>query len=277
MSTVPVRTAIPKTAPTSAQDRRQVALAVAQQCIQVLKQEFSADDVIIFGSLRGDGPWHDQSDLDLAVQGLSSSDVWDARLQLKNIVPDWLPFDLIAVERADERVRDHILQTTPVPENKHLFLKLRLEDELAQINQVVDALEEVLTQVGVALPILLTPALASYVESFYSGCEKIAQRVAVNLDGNLPKREAWHKELLLQLSALGGENRPPVWDKSLLQALNEYRSFRHRVRYLYSIELDDDRVLELAQQVPAVSEKLTQAIEVFGEWLVEQSEATGDR
>lgn len=57
-------------APTSLEARRQSAIAAAEQCIQILKQELGAREVIVFGSLRGDGPWHWESDLDLAIRGL---------------------------------------------------------------------------------------------------------------------------------------------------------------------------------------------------------------
>ncbi len=258
-------------APASVEQRRQIALAVAQQCTQILKQDFGVDQVVIFGSLRGDTPWHCQSDLDLAVQGLSKERLLEAHRRLEMVVPQWLPLDLVAVERADSRVRDRILQLTPMPDNHYLALKLRLEDEIAAIAKVVGILEEVLRQADTAPPILLTPALASYTEDFYSGCEKLAERVAVELDGGLPKGGNWHEQLLLRMSESGGQERPPLWDKALLQSLGEYRRFRHRVRHLYNFDLDHQRVLTLAQQVPSVFEQLQRAVEAFSEWLVQQA------
>lgn len=38
------------------EQRRQKALAVARHCITLLKQEFGAKKVILFGSLAEDGP-----------------------------------------------------------------------------------------------------------------------------------------------------------------------------------------------------------------------------
>lgn len=67
---------IPK--PTSAQQRREIALSLAAKCTQVLKEEFGAQEVIVFGSLRGDTPWHSASDLDLAVRGLSKDKTLEA-------------------------------------------------------------------------------------------------------------------------------------------------------------------------------------------------------
>lgn len=266
-------TVISESVPVSVEERRQVALAVAEQCIAVLKEDLGATEAIVFGSLRGDGPWHDQSDLDLAVCGMTSKEIWNAFSRLEKIVPGWLPFDLVAVDRADERVRDRILKTTPMPKNKYLSLKLRLEDEIAAIDKLISQLVELLAQTDRVPKAFVTPTLASYSENFYSGCEKIAERVAVALDGGLPTGSNWHEQLLLQISEPGGQARPRLWDKEVLRSLDEYRRFRHRVRHLYNFDLDDDTVLAMAQQVPAVFESVKLSVEQFGEWLVQRSEA----
>lgn len=270
---MPLMPATLNTLPASAEQRRQVALTVAEQCSHLLKQEFGATEVIVFGSLRGDTPWHNDSDLDLAVQGIPSDKLLKAFDHLATtIVPGWLPFDLVAIERAQERVRDRILQITPMPENTYLALKQRLEDELATIQQTVDTLITLLAQADTIPEIALVPAMAGYIEDFYTGCERLAERVVVTLDGGLPTGENWHQQLLQQVAELGGQGRPPLWEQSLLLELDTYRRFRHRVRHLYSLELDGEQVLALAQPVPALSEQLAQAVEQFGEWLVERSQ-----
>ncbi|MGC1305749.1 MAG: hypothetical protein WA885_00870 [Phormidesmis sp.] len=263
--------AIPETAPASAEERRQIAGAIAQQCIQVLKQDFGATEAIIFGSLRGDTPWHEGSDLDLAVSGLSSKEIFDAFGALEKIVPSWLPLDLVAVDSASERVRDRILQITPMPENIYISLKLRLNDEMIALEQTVDTINTVLAEADKVSALFVTPTLASYIENFYSGCEKIAERITVSLDGDLPKGNNWHQQLLIQMSEPGGHSRPPLWNQSLLSQLDVYRKFRHRVRHIYNFDLDDSRVLEIGQQAPDLFEKVKQAVEIFGEWLDQQA------
>ena len=113
--------------PTSAEQRRQIALAIAEQCIQLLKQNFGETEAIVFGSLRGDTLWHNRSDLDLAVSGVSSDVILEAHKQLERIVPSWLPFDLVVLEQADPRIRDRILQLTSMPEDIYLALKYALK------------------------------------------------------------------------------------------------------------------------------------------------------
>ena len=257
--------------PSSAEQRRQAAWAVAEQYTQILKQDFGATEVIVFGSLRGDTPWHDGSDLDLAVRGVPPEKLLEAYHRLEAIAPSWLPFDLVAIEQADERIRDLILQLTPMPKNTYLALKTRLEDELSEIERTIDTLNRLLAQADTIPEIALIPAAAGYIEDFYSGCERLAERVAVTLDDGLPEGRNWHDQLLRQMAEPGGQGRPPLWERSLLLDLDAYRRFRHRARHLYSVNLHGQRVLELAQQAPNVYEKVKQAVNQFSEWLVQQT------
>jgi len=256
--------------PASVEERRQIALSVADICRQRLQQDFGATEVIVYGSLRSDSPWHNASDLDLAVRGLSPETLLEAYCQLEALVPSWLPFDLVAIEQVDERLRDRILQLTPMPENPYLALKTRLQDELTSIQTTLDTLDTLLGQAERIPEIALIPAAAGYIEDFYSGCERLAQRVAITLDGGLPEGRDWHGQLLRQVANSGPQGRPPLWDKAVLLELDTYCRFRHRARHLYSINLDGTRVLALARQVSTVFETVRQAVAVFTLWLDQQ-------
>ncbi|MBI1878981.1 MAG: nucleotidyltransferase domain-containing protein [Chloroflexi bacterium] len=58
---------------TELEQRRHQALQAAEACIALLKNRFGARRVILFGSLAGQGVWHNQSDIDLAVEGVGGS------------------------------------------------------------------------------------------------------------------------------------------------------------------------------------------------------------
>ena len=261
------------------ESRRQRALAVAEQCAELLKQRFGAKRVIPFGSVLGEGPWHEASDLDLAVEGLSSQALWDAERQLEALVPPWLKVDLVPLERVYPEVRASILGGRPMPENRYLALKARLEDELIGLERIVRGLDAALERAGAEPDEFATRALASYVDDFYKGCERICERVAVTLDGGpsaslrtgLPRGERWHQALLGQMGESGGGGRPPVFGGSLLLELDEYRRFRHRVRHIYGYELETQRVLALARGVKPVLARVRKALEVFGQWLEGQA------
>ncbi len=114
-------------------------------------------------------------------------------------------------------------------------------------------------------------ALASYVDDFYKGCERLCERVAVTLDGGLPQGEGWHRVLLARMGEIGGEGRPPVFGGSLLLELDEYRRFRHRVRHIYGYELESERVLALARGAGAVLVLVREAVRALSEWLTRQA------
>ena len=55
--------------------------------------------------MRGDSPWHEKSDLDLAVKGMSDDQIWNAYETLEKIVPSWLKFDLVPSEKLKEAIQ----------------------------------------------------------------------------------------------------------------------------------------------------------------------------
>ena len=69
------------------------------------------------------------------------------------------------------------------------------------------------------------------------------------------------------MAEIGGENRPPLWEGSLLLQLNDYRKFRHLARHNYNLQLRKERVLEIAKQTEIIVAKIPAAIAIFNQWL----------
>lgn len=251
--------------------RRQQALKVAEDCIKLLKEEFNPQEVILFGSLRGDAPWHEKSDIDIGVKGLSYQEWWRAYEIIEKIAPSWLNIDLIQLEDVPPYVRNRILQVTIMPKNRYLALKARLMDEFTALEENNQILIDLLAQSSNVPEAFVTPTLAGYTVDFYTGVERLWERIAVTLDGGLPKGENWHEQLLYQMTIIGGENRPPVFSESFLLELDNYRRFRHLVRHKYQGKLTLDKVLPLAENVPLMMEKIQAILETFNEWLESQA------
>jgi len=152
------------------------------------------------------------------VEGLSPRALWEAERQLEAIVPAWLEVKLVPLERVHPQVRARILGERTVPEEPHLALKARLEDELASLRQAVEGLAMALERAGETPDEYDARALATYLDDFYTDCERICERVAVALDGGLPQGERWHRLLLEQMGEAGGEGRPPLFDEHLLSS-----------------------------------------------------------
>lgn len=254
------------------EQRRQQALIAAKNCMQILLDDFGATEVFLCGSLAGDSPWHWHSDIDIAVRGMSQEAVWDAYSALEDSVPNWLQVDLIPLEFAPTHLVDRILHKIPMPENKYLALKLHIDDELKSMEGTIQTLIDLLKQKDTIPEVALIPALASYIADFYSGCERISERVAVYLDGGLPSSKDWHQELLKQVAEPGGDERPPLWSGALLLELDEYRKFRHLERHIYKIKLKPERVIALAENVELVFNKIQSTITEFYQWLEQQVE-----
>ena len=248
--------------------RKKIALNIADQCINLLKNDYGAIEVILFGSLRGDSPWHWDSDLDLAVSGLSDQEMFEAYGKLETVLPSWLTIDLISLEKTTPKIRSRILGKEIMSDDKYSNLKSRIEDELASIERNLERLTLVLQQVDSIPEVALSPALASYINDFYKGCERISEAVAVTIDGDLPQGKNWH-QLLLRQVANSNQNRPAVWSHSLFLDLDEYRKFRHLVLHTYNIDLDGKRVQELAVNLESVFARIKEDVMKFNSWLVE--------
>ncbi len=79
--------------------------------------------------------------------------------------------------------------------------------------------------------------IALNLHGFYSGTERVFQEIARTVDGYLPSGREWHPELLMQMSVAMEGVRPAVIQRNTRLCLDDYRSFRHVVRNLYTFNL----------------------------------------
>jgi uncharacterized protein len=80
----------------------EAARAAARAAAAVLRCEFGADQVWLFGSLAV-GPRHDGFDVDLAVRGLAPERQWAALARVGDLVGRSV--DLVMLETCSERMR----------------------------------------------------------------------------------------------------------------------------------------------------------------------------
>ncbi len=105
-------------------------------------------------------------------------------------------------------------------------------------------------------------ALAATLHAFYTGVENIFKRVAMELDGEPVRGEAWHRELLLRMKTATG-SPPAVLAEELHDGLNEYLRFRHVFRHAYSFDLDWQKMSPLVLRLEETFLKLEQALDDF--------------
>jgi len=89
-------------------------------------------------------------------------------------------------------------------------------------------------------------AVALNLHTFYAGAEGIFEEIAREVDGSVPGGPEWHRSLLTQMAAEMPGLRTPVIGRATRDCLDEYRSFRHIVRNVYTFNSRPARVRELA-------------------------------
>ena len=105
-------------------------------------------------------------------------------------------------------------------------------------------------------------ALAATLHSFYTGVENIFKRVAVELDGEAVRGDAWHRELLLRMKT-PTTARPVLMSNALHDVLLEYLRFRHVFRNAYSFDLDWRKMSPLVLKLEETLHQLENALEKF--------------
>ena len=89
------------------EERRRSGLSLAKQAASLLKEEFGATQVILFGSLLTE-TFHESSDIDLAVMGLSEKQYFQAVGRLLGLGD--FDFDLVEIQQAHPEIAQAISQ-----------------------------------------------------------------------------------------------------------------------------------------------------------------------
>jgi predicted nucleotidyltransferase len=91
---------LPKLTLAEQQEREQL-LARVREAAAILKRQFGVKQVILFGSLADTTWFVPDSDVDLAIEGLSNDNYWQAWKVVEDIIGN-RPVDLIEIESAKE-------------------------------------------------------------------------------------------------------------------------------------------------------------------------------
>jgi predicted nucleotidyltransferase len=92
------------------------ALAAAQCYIAMLKERFGARRVIVFGSAAGQASWYEDSDLDLAVEGIRPEEFFKASSAVGALMPSGLQVDLVDLGNVYPEMRARILGAVEMPD-----------------------------------------------------------------------------------------------------------------------------------------------------------------
>ena len=118
-------------------------------------------------------------------------------------------------------------------------IALDIATEVNRLNQLESQMRLVQAAMltNPALADICAESLALKLHNFYTGCERIFQIIASELNGGLPSSYDWQRRLLNPMSK-PQDYRPAVLREDTVRKLNEYLSFWHVVRNIYGFELE---------------------------------------
>jgi len=133
-----------------------------------------------------------------------------------------------------------------------LALRDRIRHELDDIEQIVALVLDAWTgaQNFPEQQAHFLNSLALNLHSFYNGLERIFEVISRRFDPTFPSGKNWHRSLLEQMGQEIPGARPAVLSPEALAALDEFLAFRHRVRNLYTFNLEAPLLYELVERLP---------------------------
>ena len=142
-------------------------------------------------------------------------------------------------------------------------LRAEIENELGRLAQLrVDAAGAPRT-----IDSYSVRARGSILHDLYTGVEHVFTRMAEELDGGLPRGDAWHSQLLRSMTLEISGVRPRVVTPDLGGRLRDFLGFRHLFRTIYGDELDIERVSLLEARLPETLDDFETQIRAFLDWM----------
>jgi predicted nucleotidyltransferase len=244
------------------------ALEAARACMQLLRERFGARRVILFGSVAGQSPWHERSDIDLAAEGLVPSELLTAYTACRDLLPRGVELDLVPLEQAHPELRARILGEVNMPDDPVLALQALVEDELVALGRLAQEMDELLASCAQSPTRTELRAAASMLREFYNGVERMFERMAVGLGEGVPQGSNWHVDLLAQMATAREGARPAVIDEALRARLKDYLDFRHFFRHAYVYTLEWSQLRWKAESLSEMLRTLRDQARRFFEALI---------
>ncbi|MBN1359623.1 MAG: hypothetical protein JW993_03475 [Sedimentisphaerales bacterium] len=150
-------------------------------------------------------------------------------------------------------------------------LAASIRNELTEVQRVLGRIEEGWRRARSSADDYYLDAVALNLHGFYGGLERIFERIATVVDGARPSGEHWHQALLQQMAEEVPGVRPAVISASTRTKLDEFRSFRHVARNVYTFHLDPARLERLASGAALGFDSVKPELLAFAEFLEQQA------
>jgi hypothetical protein len=108
------------------------------------------------------------------------------------------------------------------------------------------------------------------VHAWYTGFEVILEKVARDLDDEVPKGDSWHRDLLRQGAMELTLGRPAVFPRSIYADLKSLLETRHFLRHASAaVDLDPGQTLEALNRLLRVAPEIEVALDSFDRFLAD--------
>jgi hypothetical protein len=110
-------------------------------------------------------------------------------------------------------------------------------------------------------------SVALNIHSFYSGLERVFEKISSVVDGALPQGINWHQELLSQMALEIPNIRPAVISEKTRVLLEPYRGFRHVVRNVYTYKIMPEKMKPLAKGIRPLFKQVEKELTGFSRFI----------
>lgn len=150
---------------------------------------------------------------------------------------------------------------------KGAVLAGRILAELQDLSSLVQRAEQGWIKAMESRDDFFFDGVALNLHGFYSGLERIFERIASAVDDMTPGGANWHQELLSQMAIDIPDVRPAVISAEMKEALESYRGFRHIVRNVYAYHLRPEKMAPLIENLRNVFDVIEKEITAFAGFL----------
>jgi hypothetical protein len=147
------------------------------------------------------------------------------------------------------------------------ILSARIDTELSELGLVVERTLQAWDRAVKQDDDFYLDSVALNLHAFYSGLERLFEKLASTIDGAVPSAANWHQELLTQMQTEIPLVRPAVISLPLKEALEEYRGFRHVVRNVYTYHLKPEKLKLLVDNLENTFKMASEELTAFAVFL----------